>query len=155
MTSFFVDSSAVVKRYLVETGTSWVRSLCSPAAANVIMVSEITLVEVAAALAARHRAISGISRQARDTSLGLFQQHCDTEYTLVAIDRTVVDRAVELTQRHRLRGYDAVQLASALAGNATLATFGQAGLTFIASDGDLVAAANAEGLSSDNPLRHP
>jgi uncharacterized protein len=119
------------------------------------MISEITLVEVAAALAARHRAISRISRQTRDTSLDLFQRHCDIEYTLVALNRTVVDRAVELTQRHRLRGYDAVQLASALVSKTLLAESGHAGPTFVASDNDLVTAAIAEGLAGDNPLHHP
>jgi predicted nucleic acid-binding protein len=155
VTTFYLDSSAVVKRYLAETGSSWIRSLCDPTTANVILISEIALVEVAAALAARHRAISGISRHTRDTSLDLFQRHCDIEYTLVAINRTVVDRAVELTQRHRLRGYDAVQLASALASNALLAASEQAGPIFVASDNDLVTAATAEGLAGENPLHHP
>lgn len=155
MTAYFLDTSAIVKRYLPEVGTIWIRGLVDPAAGNVIIVSEITVVEVAAALAARHRATDGISQRERDAGLALFRSHHATEYEVVTLNHAILDEAVELTQRHRLRGYDAVQLASALAGNASLAAAGRAGLTFIASDSDLIAAASAEGLPGDNPLHHP
>lgn len=155
MTAYFVDTSAIVKRYLSEVGTSWIRSLHDPADGNIIIVSEITLVEVAAALAARHRAIHGISQRERDDGLALFRKHYTTEYEVVRLSQPILDQAVDLTQRHRLRGYDAVQLASALAGNASTIAFGQTALTFISSDSDLVAAASAEGLSGDNPLHYP
>jgi predicted nucleic acid-binding protein len=155
MTAIFLDTSAVVKRYLPETGTTWVRGLSDPASGNIITLSEITLVEVAAALAARHRASGGISQQARDAGLTLFKRHFSTEYAVVPIGRAILDRAVDLTQRHRLRGYDAVQLASALEGHAALVASGQPGLTFVAADADLVAAARAEGLLADDPNFHP
>jgi hypothetical protein len=67
----------------------------------------------------------------------------------------VVEQAVQLTQRHRLRGYDAVQLATALDANATLVAAGLPALTFVAADDDLLAAARAEGLDADNPNLHP
>jgi hypothetical protein len=48
-----------------------------------------------------------------------------------------------------------MQLATALTVEAVLAATGQTGLMFVATDQDLVAAANAEGLSSDDPHLHP
>jgi hypothetical protein len=57
----FFDSSALVKRYLTETGSAWVISLTDPAAGNSIILAEITRVEVAAALGSRHRASGGIT----------------------------------------------------------------------------------------------
>ncbi len=36
------------------------------------------------------------------------------EYVSVTVDRSIVNDAIELTARHRLRGYDAVHLACAL-----------------------------------------
>ena len=48
------------------------------------------------------------------------------------------DRAIELTQNHRLRGYDAVQLASALVVVDVMKTGGLPLLTFVAGDGDLL-----------------
>ena len=42
------------------------------------------------------------------------------EYVLVTINRAVVDEAIQLTARHRLRGYDAVHLACTLILNRAL-----------------------------------
>lgn len=155
MTRFFLDTSAIVKRYLPETGTDWIRRLSDPATGNVIVLSELTLVEVAAALSARHRAPSGIPRRARDSALALFLRHFTDEYEVTAVSRPILDRAVALTQRHRLRGYDAVQLATALAAGDALLSAGLAGLAFVAADADLAAAARAGGLVADDPNRHP
>jgi len=47
-----------------------------------------------------------------------------------------------------LRGYDAVQLAAALA------TAVLPGLVFVAADDDLLAAAHAEGLAAENHNQH-
>ena len=54
MSVFYFDSSALVKRYLRETGSVWVAGLTDPAAGHRILVADVTLVEVAAAIAARH-----------------------------------------------------------------------------------------------------
>ncbi|MBI3801180.1 MAG: hypothetical protein HY268_29940 [Deltaproteobacteria bacterium] len=67
----------------------------------------------------------------------------------------MIDRAVELTQRHRLRGYDAVQLATALVTAETMQTQNLSAPFFVAADGDLLTAAAAEHLSIENPLNHP
>lgn len=107
---------------------------------------------MAAALAAKHRAPGGISREERDRALSRFLQECDEHYLLVQVDRAVVDLAVELTQGHRLRGYDAVQLATALVTNAELVAQEHPPLIFVAGDEDLLSAAEAEGLSTENPL---
>lgn len=154
MTHYFLDSSAVVKRYLPEIGTAWVRRLCDPASGNTIALSELTVVEVAAALAARHRAPSGISLRARDNALTLFLQHFAGEYEVTDVSRAILGRAVALTQRQRLRGYDAAQLATGLAAEAALRVAGLPGLTFVAADADLVAAAEREGLAAANPHLH-
>jgi hypothetical protein len=66
----------------------------------------------------------------------------------------VIDRAVELTQIYRLRGYDAVQLARALIVRQVLIVENLPVPTFVTSDADLLAAAEAERLPIDNPLRH-
>jgi hypothetical protein len=71
------------------------------------------------------------------------------------IVETMVSQAVALTQNHRLRGYDAIQLATALELNATLNAAGLRTLVFITADIDLSAAAQAEGLVADRPNNHP
>lgn len=45
MVVYFFDSSAIVKRYLIETGTVWVNGITDLAAGNKIFLARITLVE--------------------------------------------------------------------------------------------------------------
>lgn len=92
MSHFYLDASAVVKRYSLETGSFWVKALTDPTAAHTIVLGEITLAEVAAALAAKHRAPGGITQQERDNAVALFLSHCDTQYELLAISRSIIDR---------------------------------------------------------------
>jgi len=155
VSSFFLDTSALVKRYKSEIGTAWLQNLTDPSTGHRLILSEISLAEVAAALAAAHRIPNGISQQQRDRALDLFLRHCLVEYDLVAVSRLVIDRAVDLTQNQKLRGCDAVQLATALIVNDTLVAAGLTPLTFVAADNDLLAAAQGEDLATENPNLHP
>jgi predicted nucleic acid-binding protein len=155
MSYFYLDSSALVKRYLTEIGSAWIATLADLASGNSIVVAEITRVEVSAAIAARQRAAGGISRDERDALVSLLLRHFDAEYVISPLSNLIIDQAVRLTQAHRLRGYDAVQLATALDTHATALAAGLAALTFVAADDDLLAAAHAEGLAAENPNLHP
>lgn len=155
MSNYFLDSSALVKRYLTEAGSSWIHEITSLNTGNTVTIAEITLVEVAAALAARCRAPKGITRQERDAAVNLLAKHFETEYQLVPINRIVLDYAVFLTQNdHKLRGYDAVQLSTALAANQSFLQAGLSSLTFVAADRDLLVAAQKEGLTAESPDNH-
>jgi len=63
-----------------------------------------------------------------------FVQDCAEHFVLLPVDRLVIDRAVELTQRHRLRGYDAVQLATALVATETMQLQSVSAPIFVAAD---------------------
>jgi hypothetical protein len=152
---FYLDTSALVKRYIAEIGSAWVSALSDPAAGHTIITAEITQVEAAAAIAARHRAPGGITLQERDDAVDLLAVHCTTEYRLVGTNPVILDRAIQLTQNYWLRGYDAVQLATALIVNDQYVAAGLLGLTFVTADDDLIVAARAEGLTADNPNLHP
>jgi predicted nucleic acid-binding protein len=155
VSAFYLDASALVKRYLAEVGSVWIARLSELSSGNSITIAEITQVEVAAALAGRHRASGGISRRERDGAVDLLARHCKHHYQLVATTPLILDRAIALTQQYRLRGYDAVQLATAVTVNEALIAAGFAGIVFITADHDLLAAARAEGLAADNPHAHP
>ncbi len=71
------------------------------------------------------------------------------------VKRYVVDEAIDLTAKHRLRSYDAVHLACALTINRALVAYSLPPLVFVSSDSDLLKAAEAEGLATDDPNRHP
>jgi predicted nucleic acid-binding protein len=154
LTVYYLDASALVKRYIREPGTSWIQSITTPSAQHSILLAEISLAEVAAAFAAKQRAARGISIVERNRALSLFLQDCVQSFLVLQTDRTVINLAIDLTQRHRLRGYDAVQLASALVNHRAIVSGGQSGLVLVASDADLLRAATGEGMATDNPVDH-
>ena len=55
MARLFFESSALVKRYIQETGTAWVDQLLNPTARHLIHVARLTGVEIISAIARRVR----------------------------------------------------------------------------------------------------
>jgi len=62
MTTYYVDTSALVKRYIDELGSDWVRAVFSQAPLPSMIVVHLALVEMTSALARRQR--EGILTQA-------------------------------------------------------------------------------------------
>jgi len=139
-----MDSSAIVKIYVNEAGSAWVKSLCT-ASSNIISIIRITMVEVASALARKHRA-GEITEHERNRALAWFLYDCRNQYQVVEVDSQVVNIAIQLTQRYSLRGYDAVQLATAIRINRALVANHLSPLVFVSADGQLCSVAVMEGL---------
>ena len=154
MSLYFLDSSALVKRYVTETGSGWIRALTDPAARNPLIIARITWVEVLSALARRQRegsiTSSDVTRVIRTFSYDL-----DMQYQVAELNAALVRAAGELVIQHPMRAYDAVQLASALRVQSDLVETGVLQLTFLTADERLIAIAQAEGLLTDNPNHHP
>ena len=55
MAIYYLDSSALVKRYIAETGSNWVLNLLASAAGYTIFIAAIAPVEITAAIMARAR----------------------------------------------------------------------------------------------------
>jgi hypothetical protein len=55
MTTYYLDTSALSKRYVEETGSNWVRTLVLPEAEHTLLTARITMVEIYSALARRKR----------------------------------------------------------------------------------------------------
>ena len=153
MTTYYADSSAIVKRYVAETGTSWIRDLCDPAAGHVIALAHIGLVEIAAALAMKTRQ-GLLPAPIRDGLLRDLQRDGRDQYWLIDVDQETVVRAIELTRRQKLRGYDAVHLACAIFLQETLLRHDLPAPVLISADLELLAAAQSEGLAVENPNTH-
>ena len=134
---YFLDTSALVKRYVTEPGSAKVRSLFRRQRA--IAVARIASAELAAAVARQYRE-GAVTATTRDTILARLNRDF-AQMTVVEIRAAMLARVPTLVVRWPLRGYDAVQLASAL----TLHTTGVS-TTFWSSDADLVSAALGEGL---------
>ncbi len=149
MSVLFLDSSALVKRYIAETGSDTVSALLSPQAGNVVFISVISGVEVVAALTRRQR-IGDVTQQQAASVISAFVDDWSEVYELIMADRPTIRRAMDLAQRHALRAYDAVQLASALAVHAHLVAR-NVPLIFLSADVALNDAGSGEGLQIQNP----
>ncbi len=150
MSSFFVDTSALAKRYLAEVGSMWTLSWIEPAAGNVTFVSELAVVEMRSLLERRVRekalALAGAAVLKAD-----FLLHYSKQYLPVLLDTNIIQAAGRLTDTHPLRALDAIQIASALH---AVNLLGEP-MTFVSADKNLLTAASAEGFTTDNPLMHP
>jgi predicted nucleic acid-binding protein len=150
---YFVDSSALVKRYVAEVGTAWLQSLADPDSRNHLIIARITQVEVAGALVRREREGS-LDSEAISRALDTLRYDLDTQYQVVELDPTVAGTAAQLVRLHPLRAYDAVQLASAQQIYAAFAQDVDSPFTFLTADDRLLTVAESVGLPTDNPNRH-
>lgn len=154
MNLFFLDSSAVVKRYGQETGSTWVKHLTNPTSSNLVYLARITAVEVVSALARKARS-GGLAAAAAATAIAQFRLELPNLYRTVEISASLITKAMSLAETHTLRGYDAVQLAATLEVNSYRLVLGIPTFTLVSADIALNAAAILEGLSVDDPNAHP
>ena len=157
MGTYFLDTSAVVKRYIVETGSEWVTTLCRPLSNHTIIISQATLVEAVAAICRKAKeqdASQRISEIDRDRNISRFRQNAQQQYNLVQVTSAIYTQAGDLCRLHRLRAYDAVQLTCALEVRTTLAPL-QIAPIFVSADINLLNIAQAEGLNVENPNSYP
>jgi len=152
MVTYFLDSSALAKRYLDEPGSAWTKAVATDER-NVLIIARITLVEIASALSRRRRE-AAISDVDYADQLGAIRFDARARYQIVELTSTITDEALHLTTQHALRAYDAVQLASGLFANRAVISAGTMPLVFLSADERLNAIAQAEGLNTDNPARH-
>lgn len=153
MSVYFLDSSALVKRYATERGTPWVQALTDPIAGHELIIARITQVETLAALTKRCR-MGNVSSGSLDAAIRAFEEDLDSQYAVVELSEAVALLAGQLVRRHPLRGYDAVQLASAMILHQELASLAAPLATFLSADQHLVVCARAEGLLADDPNAH-
>jgi uncharacterized protein len=134
----FFDTSALIKRYLEETGSDAVAELWS--SATLAAASQLLYAEMIATFARKRR-----EEPSNAAVIDQRQQAFRTDFqtlTRIALDDDVHRRVDDLLGRHPLRGADAVHLASAVLVHDVL----QEQVTFACADQRLVDAARAEGL---------
>ena len=153
MAAYFLDSSALVKRYAAETGSAWVENLTDPRSDNRIYVAAITHVEVIAAIARKKKGLL-LSATAAAAAIARFENDLQTDLRVFDLTPNVITIAARLAEKHALRGYDAVQLAVALEINAARTARRLTSLMLISSDVELNTAAQSEQLLTDDPNSH-
>jgi len=106
----YLDASALVKRYLVERGSP--ETIALTAESEMIATSIVSRAEVAAAFAKAGRTGLVTEDRARKAQRSFAGDWPDL--VRVPITEALVERAAAVAWDYGLRGYDAVQLASAL-----------------------------------------
>ena len=132
MTIYFLDSSALVKRYVAEKGSTWFHPLSPLPRETTLVVSRITWVDLAAVLES-------------------FQRDWDNQYQVIELDESLARSAADLLFRYSLRALDAIQLASCLRLKRAVAALAADVVTLVASDDRLIAAAVGESVAIVNP----
>ena len=133
----YFDSSALVKRYVGETGSRRVLALLEE---TTPATSRFSPVEIASALARRGRE-GRLDDSLHHRLLRYLDEDLESFY-LVELVPEVVRTARDLLDRNRLRAADALQLSSSLVLQRRL----QSPVLFVAFDRGLNAAATREGL---------
>lgn len=140
---YYLDSSALVKRYVVEAGTNRIAELVE-SEAN-IAVSWLALPETLAAVVRRAK---GGSISVEDLASIKAQLHRDLQrFMIVEVSGAPVEGVEALIDRHALRGADSIHLATAL----WLKKATKTPVVFVAADHELLTAAHAERLKILNP----
>jgi uncharacterized protein len=152
--TFFLDSSAIAKRYVTEVGSAWTIALTEATSGNVCWLTAVTRVEVVAGLYRRHRMGHLIAMDTQRAAAAFLHEYA-VVFRVLAIDSTTLDTAVNLVGAHAIRAYDAIQLAGAIRLRAEYERAGLPPPIFVSSDQALNRAASAEGMVVDDPTVHP
>ncbi len=152
--TFFLDTSALIKRYLSETGSSWMRELTDSAAGHLFIASRLATIEISSAFARRLRE-GTVTKIEYTDHVNAFTEDCAMLYHLVELEDDTFNLARNLIERHPLRTLDAIQLASAIVANHLFVSLNLPALVFISADDRLLQIAQQENLETDNPAHHP
>ncbi len=149
----FLDSSALVKLYVLESGTDVMLELAGRAETRFSVLS-LARIECRAALRRRQRS-RDIAENVASAVLARMDVDLRDLFSVQPVDDAVITRASLLVDNHPLRAYDALQLSGFLqfqehARDATA--------VFVCSDQQLIDVARAEGAlcfdpgKTDDPL---
>ena len=148
---YFADTSALVKRYINEIGSGYVRNLVT-VPDNVFYQTFLTPLEITSAFYRRLR-LNELSVEEVSLALQAYRTNSHREYVLVPYSETLMNTTETLIARYPLRTLDAIQLAAALTLKGTFPA-DDVPLTFLSADDRLIAVAQQEHLLTENPNSH-
>lgn len=149
---YFLDTSALVKRYVEEEGSAYIRQLLAYSQHS-FHQSFLTPLETTSALYRRHRA-GLLSTVELIQVLNAYTAHTRDQYATILHSDSLMTQSAALIAQHPLRALDAVQLAAVLSLRTLLAEDAPS-LIFLSSDDRLLGIARQEQLLTDNPNDHP
>lgn len=147
MVNVYLDTSALVKLYIEETGTARVLAAVEGAEGAQVIITDISRVESRSAIRRRERA-SDVSGTEANQILKQIERDVSSFFVVQPTSSALLEEALRLIDRYPLRAYDAVQLAGCLVVRDSLS----GPVTFVCADAQLCQAAEQEGLTTLNPL---
>ncbi len=156
MSLLFLDTNALLKLYLPEIGSNWVRNAI---VGNQVSISELVLYESATVLRRRYLegSLSLPQAQLLYTQIELNSQAYDiVELRSERQLERVVAISFSLAPTLRIRALDSMQLAAAeVAEEAANRLIPPEPFVFVSSDAQLLRVAQAQGFVTENPEDHP
>ena len=146
MVNVYLDTSALVKLYIEETGTARVLAAVDAAEGAQVIITDISRVESRSAIRRRERA-SDVSGTEANQILKQIERDVSSFFLVQPTSSALLEEALRLIDRYPLRAYDAVQLAGCLVVRDSLS----GPVTFVCADAQLCQAAEQEGLTTLNP----
>ncbi len=140
---YYLDTSALVKRYYTEKGSAWIHGLFQPE--NLFVISKVAYAELLAALA-RKRRERDIGEADFTRAVESFQEEWQ-EFLVIEVADAIFADLLPLVRRHPLRGFDAIHLCSALWFRKRI----KSEVLFVCSDHNLFTAAEREKFTACDP----
>ena len=99
MADYFFDTSALVKLYVTEPGSTWVSAVAEPSAAHHIFIARIAAVGLVSAPARRERA-GELTRREAVLARSQFDADLAYRFRVVEISRPLLTEAINLAEVH-------------------------------------------------------
>jgi predicted nucleic acid-binding protein len=146
VTTYFFDTSALVKLYVREVGSAEVIALTSNLESDHLVVLDLVRVEARSAIRKRSR-IGDLSAEVASNIISRLEEDLLQWFLTQPSNSSVVEEALRLIDHYQLKAYDAMQLAGCL----LCAREASNHVTLVGSDRQMLSAAKAEGVSVINP----
>ncbi len=148
---YFLDSSGLVKRYVNEAGSEWMRQNIF-SGNHTLFIAQITAIEVMSAIYRKHR--EGVYNDRTVEAMRIWlERHLRQNYQQAPLNPIIIKQAQALLKQYPLRAYDSVQLATALYINNGVRQIPNERFVFVTSDAKLYEFAVNEGLIAINPQK--
>ncbi len=141
MALYYLETSALVKLYVFESGTERLLRLTADDAGHRFVILSLAQVELRAAIRRRQRS-GEIEASDADQLIESFGKHAEGKFQIQPLSDALLDVASALIDAYVLRGYDSMQLAGYLM---LRSSSGGVEPTFVCADNALLLAARNEG----------
>ncbi len=102
MTVYYLDTSGLIKRYVKEIGSEWMRQLFQPELNHFFITCRLTMPEVYSALSRRLREGS-VSKATYVTNVRAFENDSISKYRYIELTLDIVNMSRQLLEQHPLR----------------------------------------------------